>query len=167
MELHLISPTKTGLSDLKSRIKEAVLKGTAEWYSRVVKEQRAEIDETCNEDRLKNTIRIVRVLMTDLETVSSVHEPIFRSVWEISANSLVYLHYDHKLTNAESIKPLVCRISRGMLLIKASKEQIISTTFDRATDEILDVTAPRLSLETTLFELYLCLLQFHKYNHEF
>lgn len=165
-----MSPTRTGLSDIEMRIKAVITKGTVDWYSQVVKEQKGE-EETSDDERLKNIIRICQALMTDLETVSSVHEPIFQSVWKIPVFSIVYLYYDGQL--AESIKPVVDGISQSLKAIQASKENMISMAFE-ASGEVgnkdgkqqdADSISPRLTMGTALFELCLCLQRFHKYSH--
>lgn len=158
---------------METKIKEAVTMGSADWYSRIVGGRR-QGGPICDDDRLENTIRICQALMSDLKSVLSVYQPIFQRVWEISAFTIVYLYYDGQL--ADSTKPVVDGISRTLKSIQASKEQIVSMAFE-ASGEVghkngkqqeADAIAPRLSMGTALFELYLCLQQFHKYctiNH--
>lgn len=159
-------PTRAGLSDIEIRIKEAITEGTVDWYSQLVREQKGE-NADCDIDLLKNNIRISRELVIDLENMLSVHEPIFQSVWEISAFSLIFMYYDGKLN--EITKPLVCGICQSLKSTEVSKEQIISTALNETSNEFdtkdykqVDDISTQLYKETTLFELYLCLQQFHK-----
>lgn len=154
-------PTREGLSNLVYRIKEAVSAGATEWYWLIRGRKRLPISD---EDRLENTICIYQALTNDLKTVLSVHEPTFQSVWQISAFSLVYLHYDQKLENMT--KFMVLRIKRSLKSVKISKEEMILKTMNKdevSSSKLQENLAPQLYLGTALFELYLSLQKFHKY----
>lgn len=163
-----MNSNRPGLSDLENRIREALTMGAADWFSRVSGGRR-QGGPICDDDRLENAIRICQALMADLKTVLTVHHQIFQRVWQIPAFSIVYLYYDSQLV--DSIKPVVDSITRTLKSLHTSREQITSMAFE-ASGEVIpkngkhhqdpDAIAPRLSMGTALFELYLCLQQFHK-----
>lgn len=166
-ELSIMAPTRASLSQLDARIRKAVTLGSADWFSRIAGGRR-QGGPICDDDRLENTIRICQSLMTDLQTVLTVHHPVFDRVWQIPAFNLVYLYYESQL--ADVSKPVVDSISRVLKSIQVSHDQVVSLAFE-ASGEIkagqvsspdAETIAPRLSMGTALFELYLCLQQFHK-----
>lgn len=155
-------------SELRDRIVEAVTMGAADWFSRAVGGRRPG-GPICDDDRLENAIRICQMLMADLKTVLTVHDKIFMHIWQIPAFKIVYLHYDRQLTDL--VKPVIDGITRALKSIQTSNAQIVVMALEASGEVIpksakhdIDNIAPRLSMGTSLFELYLCLQQFHKYK---
>jgi hypothetical protein len=162
-------------SELQVRIVESVTMGAADCFSRVIGGRKS--GPMCAPDRLKNAIRICQSLMTDLEKVLTVYHQIFERIWQIPAFNIVYMYYDGQLTS--TFKPVVDSVIKTLISIlesiQASNHQIVSLALE-ASGEVsqtlpnghakqteVDTIAPRLSMGTVLFELYLCLQKFRKY----
>ena len=160
--------TKTGFCDLGSRITEAVTMGAADCFSRV-SGGRGQGGPICDDDCLENLIQIYQSLMADLKTVLTVYHKIFERTWQIPAFNLIYVYYDNHL--ADITKPVVDNVIRTLksihtcganikcLALEASGEAINRSPKEQ---EEADAMAPRLTMGTSLFELYLLLQQFHK-----
>ena len=163
-----MAPTKAGFCDLESRITEAITMGAADWFSKVAGGRR-QGGPICDDDRLENLIRICQSLMADLKTVLSVYHKIFERTWQIPAFNVVYVYYDNHL--ADVTKPVVDNVTRTLksihtcgasikcLALEASGEVVNRSPKEQ---EEADAMAPRLSMGTSLFELYLLLQQFNK-----
>jgi hypothetical protein len=145
--------------------------GAADHFSRIIGGRKP--GPMCAPDRLKNAIRICQSLMIDLEKVLNVYHQIFERVWQIPAFNIIYMYYDGQLTS--TFKPVVDSVIKTLKSIPASNHQIVSLALE-ASGEIsqtlpnghakqneVDKIAPRLSMGTSLFELYLCLQKFRKY----
>ena len=162
-----MAPTKAGFCDLESRITEAITMGAADWFSKVAGERR-QGGPICD-DRLENLIRICQSLMADLKTVLSVYHKIFERTWQIPAFNVIYVNYDNHL--ADVTKPVVDNVPRTLksfhtcgasikcLALEAPGEVVNRSPKEQ---EKADAMAPRLSMGTSLFELYLLLQQFNK-----
>ncbi len=158
-------------SELQVRIVESVTMGAADCFSRVIGGRKS--GPMCAPDRLKNAIRICQSLMIDLEKVLNVYHQIFERIWQIPTFNIVYMYYDSQLTS--TFKPVVDSVIKTLKSIQASNHQIVSLALE-ASGEVsqtlpnghakqteVDTIAPRLSMGTVLFELYLCLQKFRKY----
>lgn len=167
----MLGSDRPALTQLDVRISEAVTMGAADWFCRVVGGRRKG-GPICDDDRLENSIRICQSLMTDLKIVLTVYHNIFERVWQLAVFNIVYLYYDGQLTDIS--KPVVDSVTRSLKSIHTSNNQIVSLALE-ASGELsrslqnghskqneADSIAPRLSMGTALFELYLCLQQFHK-----
>ena len=87
---------------------------------------------------------------------------------------IVYHYYDGQL--AGLVKPIVDSMSRTLKSVHTSEDEIVRLALE-ASGEVTqaataegeeastaaDLNAPRLTMGTALFELYLCLQQFQKY----
>ncbi len=161
--------SSTRFADLETRISDAVTMGAADWFSRVAGGRR-QGGPICDDDRLENIIRIVQSLMADLKTTLTVFQPAFRRAWNLAVFDIVYVYYDNHLLDLS--KPVVDGVTRTlksihtsgtnikMLALEASGEMVNRTPKEQ---EEHDAMAPRLSMGTSLFELYLLLQQFQKY----
>uniref|UniRef100_A0A0N8EGD3 Unc-13 D n=1 Tax=Daphnia magna TaxID=35525 RepID=A0A0N8EGD3_9CRUS len=170
-ELNMLGSNRPGLSEMEVRISESVTMGAADWFCRVVGGRRKG-GPICDDDRLENAIRICQSLMTDLKTVLTVHHKIFERIWQIPVFNIVYLYYDGQLTDIS--KPVVDSVTRSLKSVHTNNNQIVSLALEasgevsrpvqngHAKQNEADAIAPRLSMGTALFELYLCLQQFHK-----
>ena len=155
---------RPGWNDLAGKIVEMVTMGAADCYSRAVG-CRKEGGAICDDDRLENSIRIVQALVADLKTVAAVQQDPFVRIWSVNAFGIVYGYYDGQL--AGSIKAVVDSVTRTLKSVHTSEDQIVKWALDEASGETgqqedLDEITPRLTMGTALFELYLCLQQFHK-----
>ena len=167
-ELYLMGSTKTEFSNLESRIAEAVTKGAAGWFSKVLEEKGAEV--TCDDDCLENLIQICQSLMGDLKIFGTVYQAIFERIWQIPAFNLVYVYYDNHLTDL--IKPVVDKVTKSLKSIHTCGVDSIKCLALEASGEVVnrspkekeeaEAMGPPLSMGTSLFELYLLLQQFHK-----
>lgn len=146
--------------------------GAADCFSRIVGGRRPG-GPICDDDRLENAIRICQSLVADLKKVFTVYHPIFEKIWQIPTFTIVYLYYDGQLTDTS--KPVVDNVTRTLKSIHASNNQVASLALEasgevshqvrhngHAQQNEADTIAPKLSMGTALFELYLCLQQFHK-----
>lgn len=91
---------------------------------------------------------------------------------------IVYHYYDGQL--AGLVKPIVDSMSRTLKSVHTSEDEIVRLALE-ASGEVVqaataegeeastaaDLNAPRLTMGTALFELYLCLQQFQKYGKTF
>ena len=162
---------RPGFTELQVRIGEAVTVGAADCFSRIIGARRPG-GPICDDDRLENAIRICQSLMADLKKVLTVFHQIFERIWQIPVFTIVYLYYDGQL--ADTSKPVVDNVTKTLKSIHASNNQIVSLALEasgevpqalhngHAKQNEADNIAPRLSMGTALFELYLCLQQFHK-----
>ncbi|EFX82091.1 hypothetical protein DAPPUDRAFT_316637 [Daphnia pulex] len=170
-ELNNLGSNRPGFSELQVRIGEAVTMGAADCFSRIIGGRR-QGGPICDDDRLENAIRICQALMTDLKKVLTVYHQIFERIWQIPAFNIVYLYYDGQL--ADTSKPMVINVTKSLKSINTSNNQIVSLALEasgevpqtlqngHAKQNEVDNIAPRLSMGTALFELYLCLQQFNK-----
>ena len=146
--------------------------GAADCFSRIIGGRR-QGGPICDDDRLENAIRICQSLMTDLKKVLTVYHQIFERIWQIPAFTIAYMYYDGQL--ADTSKPLVVNVTKSLKSINASNNRIVSLALEasgevtqtlqngHAKQNDTDTIAPQLSMGTALFELYLCLQQFHKW----
>ena len=120
-----------------------------------------------DDDRLENSIRICQLLMTDLKSVLIYQNEIFIRTWQIQCFSNVYQYYDSQLTTL--CKPVVESLTRTLKTYKLSDERVIALAMEASGESSRDrerspdkEPIAKLTMGTALFELYLCLQQFHK-----
>ena len=164
-----MAPGKAGFCNLESRIAEAVTKGAANWFSKISGGKKG-IEAMCDNDSLENLIRVSQALMGDLKIFEKMYHKIFERTWQIPAFNLVYVYYDNHLTDLT--KPVVDSVTKSLKSIHTCGVDSIKCLALEASGEVVnrspkeqkeaEAMAPRLSMGTSLFELYLLLQQFHK-----
>ena len=172
-----IRPATTAIvAPLETRIQEALVIGAADHFSRISGQSRklatptpmAPNEASDADERLENAIRICQSLMADLQAIAANQEPIFATWWpNVSLFSLTFRRYESQL--ADVAKPVADAVTRQLKSIRMAPDRLTAMAFrasghsDPANpEEQEEQEAPRLSIGTSLFELYLCLQQFHK-----
>lgn len=131
--------------DIKATLSDAVTQAAVDWFTHIVEHNKPE--DNTDEAQLKQQIKIIQLIRTDLQRAIEFHDKIFYTICQFPYAKAIYTLYECKIS--EICEPLVTDVCMTLKPLKF-KDQAKNGEYEN----------DPLAMGTTLFELYLILQRF-------
>ncbi|CAH0392053.1 unnamed protein product [Bemisia tabaci] len=145
---------ETPSNDIKSALNDAIVQGAVDWFLHTTEANKPE--DSTDEAKLKNLIKIVLSLKSDLQRAIDHHEKIFQQTISIPYAKSIFAEYETK----------ICDLCQPVIQEVCQKLKPLTFTAEDTIPENQYENDP-LSMGTTLFELYLALQRFTVHGETF
>nr|XP_018917133.1 PREDICTED: protein unc-13 homolog 4B isoform X1 [Bemisia tabaci] len=145
---------ETPSNDIKSALNDAIVQGAVDWFLHTTEANKPE--DSTDEAKLKNLIKIVLSLKSDLQRAMDHHEKIFQQTISIPYAKSIFAEYETK----------ICDLCQPVIQEVCQKLKPLTFTAEDTIPENQYENDP-LSMGTTLFELYLALQRFTAHGETF